>query len=153
MSNGLADLQKKIAEEQKNRPIYDFSVPLTEALNVVRISIKELTPYEEGVAQKRVKGDASRYLPEQVKACIIEVEWRKEGELVEEVRDADGDSTGKFTGTIAEPIVAGEQNIETVWKKLGPKGRALAMLAYNEIHVPSDAGTAVFLKGRRVRTS
>lgn len=131
MTNGMEQVEAA-RRQHEERLVYDYDVPSAEGVPFQRISIIELTPNEERLAGKRANNEGMKLMQELSKSCL------------HEVVNEDGS---------VEKVSHAEQNIEAIWKKLGPKGRSLVMNAYADVHNTTEAGLKGFLKSKRVRTS
>lgn len=113
-----------------DRPVAIYDVPEAERfmfdeIPVVSMGFVELTPREELMALKRANGSAEAAAYESAKACIVEVNEK--------------------------PIDKTNGDVDRLWQAMGPRGRQLVIMAYGELHQPSQATQVGFLKSRRTR--
>lgn len=120
MSEDLEDVVKPLTAPAPKRPVLQFVVDADALLNGsewwgkgdLELGIVALSSEEEIEAAKRARGDQMSMSYEFVKMAIVRV--RPPGE---QWRDVD----------------RGVMEQETIWHRLGPAGRNIAMIAFREV--------------------
>lgn len=132
-----------------HRAVYTYDIPgkLARETGFAALGFYKLTVEEEMAATRRARGDAMRLAMELSKQSLCAytpfqepAEEADEGEPEQEQRPVAALHVGQADGSV-----------DTLWARLDPKLRTMAMAAYGDLHQPEEAAVDVFLKSRRVR--
>lgn len=118
---------KLLAEARKPRPLYVFKVPASVGSEIKSVGLVQLTVSEEIALGDACASQRNRLPMALAKASLVQVD-------------------GKLVGDA-------DDSREIAWSKMGPKVRALILLAYNKLHIPQDDALEAFLKSEEVVVS
>lgn len=118
------DPQQQMADRlaaQAQRPMHVFTVPaaLTSVVGMKKIGMVELTGDEELLVQRRIGAEVTRIGYEMAKESL---------RMLDE-----------------KPVSTSDGSADRAWNQMHPKGRALVVQAYGQIHQTKREETEAFL--------
>jgi hypothetical protein len=120
-------IQEKVETTKSSRPVYVYQIPKLMADGITSIGLVQLTTHEEMMAAKRAGSDPVKYVYEQAKQSLVEVNGEK--------------------------VSLGDGSTEQALDRMGPQIRSLMMTAFGKLHSPPEDTTADFLNTQSVKVA